>query len=281
VGEDALGIAAGAWAALVGAAVGSFLNVVVARVPQGESIVHPRSRCPACKAPIAWYDNLPVVSWLVLRGRCRACRARISPRYVAIELLGAAAGWIAWRRHGLSAAAAVELAFLAFLVALAAIDLDRWELPHELTRPLLVLGLAGSAVSLTAAPGLRSSAVGAAAGFAAFWLVMKVGALVARKEAMGVGDVWLLSGLGAYLGAAALLPVVMLASIQGSVVGVVLILLGKGQPGPDPELPPAEGEWVPPRHGVPFGPFLVLGAVEWLLLSAPLAELVPALEVFR
>jgi leader peptidase (prepilin peptidase)/N-methyltransferase len=157
VGEDALGIAAGAWAALVGAAVGSFLNVVVARVPQGESIVHPRSRCPACKAPIAWYDNLPVVSWLVLRGRCRACRARISPRYVAIELLGAAAGWIAWRRHGLSAAAAVELAFLAFLVALAAIDLDRWELPHELTRPLLVLGLAGSAVSLTAAPGLRSS----------------------------------------------------------------------------------------------------------------------------
>jgi leader peptidase (prepilin peptidase)/N-methyltransferase len=250
-------------------------------VPQGESIVHPRSRCPACKAPIAWYDNLPVVSWLVLRGRCRACRARISPRYVAIELLGAAAGWIAWRRHGLSAAAAVELAFLAFLVALAAIDLDRWELPHELTRPLLVLGVAGSAVSLTAAPGLRSSAVGAAAGFAAFWLVMKVGALVARKEAMGVGDVWLLSGLGAYLGAAALLPVVMLASIQGSVVGVVLILLGKGQPGPDPARPPAEGEWVPPRHGVPFGPFLVLGAVEWLLLSAPLAELVPALEVFR
>jgi leader peptidase (prepilin peptidase)/N-methyltransferase len=281
VGEGALGIAAGAWAAVVGAAVGSFLNVVVARVPEGESIVRPRSRCPACKAPIGWYDNVPVLSWLVLRGRCRACGARISPRYVAIELLGAAAGWVAWRRHGLSAAAAVELAFLAFLVALAAIDLDRWELPHELTRPLLVLGLAGSAVSLSAAPGLRSSAVGAAAGFAAFWLVMKVGALVARKEAMGVGDVWLLSGLGAYLGAAALLPVVMLASIQGSVVGVVLILAGKGQPGPDPERPPAEGEWVPPRHGVPFGPFLVLGAVEWLLLAAPLAELVPALEVFR
>jgi leader peptidase (prepilin peptidase)/N-methyltransferase len=281
VGDGALRVAIGAWAAAVGAVVGSFLNVVIARVPEGESIVRPRSRCPACKAPIAWYDNLPVLSWLALRGRCRACGARISLRYPAVELLGAAAAWLAWRRHGLSAEAAVELAFLAFLIALAAIDLDRWELPYELTRPLLVLGLAGSAVSLTAAPGLRSSAIGAAAGFAAFWLVRKLGALVAKKEAMGVGDVWLLAGLGAYLGAAALLPVVMLASIQGSLAGVALILLGKGQPGPDPERPPAEGEWVPPRHGVPFGPFLVLGAVEWLLLSAPLADLVPALELFR
>jgi leader peptidase (prepilin peptidase)/N-methyltransferase len=281
VPADPLRTLEAAWALVVGAAVGSFLNVVIARVPEGESIVRPRSRCPACKAPIAWYDNVPVLSWLLLRGRCRGCGARISPRYLAVEVLGAAAAWLAWRRHGMSAAAAVELAFLAFLVALAAIDLDRWELPHELTRPLLVLGLAGSAASLTAAPDLASSALGAGAGFAAFWLVMRVGAVLARKEAMGVGDVWLLSGLGAYLGAASLLPVVMLASIQGSVVGIALLLLGKGQPGPDPEHPPAEGEWVPPRHGVPFGPFLALGAVEWLLLAGPLARLVPALEVFR
>jgi leader peptidase (prepilin peptidase)/N-methyltransferase len=278
---DLVRTAQAAWALLVGAAVGSFLNVVIGRVPEGESVVRPRSRCPACKAPIAWYDNVPVVSWLLLRGRCRACGARISPRYLAIEVLGAAAAWLAWRRHGLSPAAAVELAFVGFLVALAAIDLERWELPHELTRPLLVLGLAGSAVSLTAAPDLRSSVLGAAVGFAAFWLVMKVGAAIARKEAMGVGDVWLLSGLGAYLGAAALLPVVMLASIQGSVAGIALVLLGRAQPGPDPARPPTEGEWVPPRHGVPFGPFLALGAVEWLFLAGPLSALVPALEIFR
>lgn len=279
--EGPLRIAIGAWVVVVGAAVGSFLNVVIARVPEGESVVRPRSRCPACRAPIAWYDNLPVLSWLVLRGRCRACGARISLRYPAVELLGAGAAWLAWRRHGLSAAAAVELAFVAILLALAAIDLDRWELPHELTRPLIVLGLAGSAVSLTPAPGRVSSAIGAAAGFAAFWLVMKIGALLARREAMGVGDVWLVSGLGAYLGAAALLPVVMLASIQGSLVGLALVAIGRSQPGPDPERPPAEGEWVPPKHGVPFGPFLVAGALEWLFLASPLSSLVPALEVFR
>jgi leader peptidase (prepilin peptidase)/N-methyltransferase len=281
VGERLLPIAIGAWVLAVGAAVGSFLNVVIVRVPAGISVVRPRSRCEGCGAPIPWWDNLPVVSWVVLRGRCRRCGARISPRYLAVEVLGAAAAWLAWRRHGLSAAGAVELAFVAMLLALAAIDLERWELPHELTRPLLALGLAGSALALTAAPGLRSSALGAAAGWAAFWLVMKVGTALARKEAMGIGDVWLLSGLGAYLGAAALLPVVLLASIQGSVVGIALVLLGRAQPGPDPARPLAEGEWVPPRHGVPFGPFLVLGAVEWLYLAGPLSAIVPALGVFR
>lgn len=279
--EGALRLAIAVWAAVVGAAVGSFLNVVIARVPEGESVVRPRSRCPACRTPIAWYDNLPVVSWLVLRGRCRACGARISPRYVVVELLGAGAALLAWSRHGLTPAALVELAFVGFLLALSFIDLDRWELPHELTRPLIVLGLAGSAVGFTAAPGLRSSAIGAAVGFGAFWLVMRLGPLLLKREAMGLGDVWLVAGLGAYLGAGALLPVVMLASIQGSVVGLALIALGRSQPGPDPARPPADGEWVPPRHGVPFGPFLALGALEWLFLGEWLARLVPALEIYR
>jgi leader peptidase (prepilin peptidase)/N-methyltransferase len=281
--EELARVALAAWVAAVGAAVGSFLNVVIARLPAGESIVAPRSRCPACRAPIAWYDNLPVLSWLLLRGRCRRCGARISARYLLVELLGAAAALLAVARNGLSAAAAVEFAFVAFLLALAFIDLDRWELPHELTRPLIVLGLAGSAVSATAAPSLASSAVGAGAGFAAFWVVMKLGALLAKREAMGVGDVWLLAGLGAYLGAGALLPVVMLASIQGSVVGLGLVWLGRGEPGPDPDAPPptSDEEWVPPRNAVPFGPFLVLGALEWLYLAGPLAAAVPALDVFR
>jgi leader peptidase (prepilin peptidase)/N-methyltransferase len=281
--DDTLRPLVAAWVAAVGAVLGSFLNVVIARVPEGLSIVRPGSRCPRCGHAIAWWDNVPVVSWLVLRGRCRRCGAPISFRYVAIELLGAGAALVAWQRHGLGARAAVELAFVLFLLALATIDVERWELPHELTRPLIALGLAASAASLSAAPGFTSSALGAAVGWGAFWLVRVVGSRLAGQEAMGIGDLWLAAGLGAFLGAPALLPVVMLASIQGALVGVALLAVGKGQPGPDPAAPPpqTDADWVPPRHGIPFGVFLGLGAVEWLWLSERLAAIVPALELYR
>jgi leader peptidase (prepilin peptidase)/N-methyltransferase len=281
---EGLRIATGAWVLVVGAAVGSFLNVVIARVPAGESIVSPGSRCPGCRTPIRWWDNLPVVSWLLLRGRCRRCGASISPRYLLVELLGAAAAFVAWRRHGLSPPAAAELAFVATLLALSFVDLATWLLPHALTWPLLGAGLAASALGLSAAPSLAASAAGAAIGFGAFAAVAWLGKLAARKEAMGLGDVWLLAGIGAWQGALALLPVVLLASIQGSVVGLLLVAIGRAQPGPAPgAAPPADDEegWVPPRNAVPFGPFLALGALEWLWLSGPLAALVPALDVFR
>jgi leader peptidase (prepilin peptidase)/N-methyltransferase len=282
---DALRIAIGAWVIAAGAAVGSFLNVVIARVPAGESVAWPGSRCPACKAPIRWWDNLPVVSWLALRGRCRRCRAPISPRYLAVELLGAAAAFVAWRRHGESPHAVAELAFVAVLLALAFIDLATWLLPHALTWPLLGAGLLASALGVSGAPSLASSAAGAAIGFGAFAAIAWIGKLVAKKEAMGQGDWWLLAGLGAWLGAAALLPVVLLASIQGSVVGLALIAVGRAQRGPAPDAPPAaeddEDAWVPPKNAVPFGPFLALAAVEWLWLADRLASWVPALDVFR
>lgn len=316
---DVLSVLVGAWVFTVGASVGSFLNVVIARVPAGESIVRPRSRCPRCRTSIRARDNVPVLSWVLLRGRCRTCRAPISVRYPLVELLGAAAALTAWARHGLGLAAALELAFVALLLALAAIDLDCWELPYELTRPLIVLGLAASALAASGAPTARSSALGAALGFGAFWLVMKGGQLLARKEAMGVGDVWLLAGLGAWLGVEALLPVVMLASIQGSVVGIALMLTGRGQKGPEGEGREAtssstaststdevkvevkvqdqvqvqdhdkgkgkdevgEEAWVPPRNAVPFGPFLALGALEWMYAGDLLARLIAPLQVFR
>jgi leader peptidase (prepilin peptidase)/N-methyltransferase len=279
-----------AWVALAGAAIGSFLNVVIARVPAGESVVRPRSRCPRCGAGIAWYDNVPVVSWLVLRARCRGCGARISARYPLVELLGAGAALLAVARHGPSLAAAVELAFVALLVALAFIDLDTWLLPHALTWPTIALGLVASAGGAAAAPGLASSAWGAGAGFAAFAAVALLGEKVLKKEAMGWGDVWLLAGLGAFLGIGAVLPVVLLASIQGAVVGVALIVLGKAQKGPPAGSAPAaaegdarsaEDDWVPPRNAVPFGPFLVAAALEWLYLGDAVARAVPALEIFR
>ncbi len=307
-----------AWVALIGAVVGSFLNVVVARVPAGESVVSPRSRCPRCRTPIAWYDNLPVLSWFLLRGRCRACRLPISFRYPAVEAAIGGAAVLAWSRHGLSLAALAELALASLLVALALIDLDTWLLPHALTWPLIVLGLAASAAGAAEAPGLRSAALGAAVGFGAFALLSLGAERLLRKEALGFGDVWLLCGIGAWLGIGALLPVVLLASIQGSVVGLVALALGRGEPGPDPaagaaaapaggavdapdapaevraEVPaeapadvPADGaataddDWVPPRHALPFGPFLAAGALEWLYLGEALARAFPVLRAFR
>lgn len=324
----------GAYAALLGATVGSFLNVVIARVPAGLSVVRPRSRCPRCERPIAWHDNLPVISWLLLRGRCRGCALPISARYPVVELLGGLLGWAAWHRHGFTAAALAELCFTALLLALAAIDLDTWLLPNALTWPLIALGLGAAALRLSAAPSLASAAWGAGLGFAAFFAVSFLGEKVMKKEALGFGDVWLLSGLGAWLGALALLPVVLLASTQGAVVGLALVALGKGQPGPAeapgvgadpsstpggapvaapdqgaasapgpaPTSPPAEAidpapaagaeqpsaepadevdDWVPPRNAVPFGPFLVAGALEWLWFAGPLSRAIPLFEIFR
>ncbi len=311
---------AAAWAICLGAVVGSFLNVVVARVPRGESVVSPRSRCPRCSAAIAWYDNVPVLSWMLLRARCRACGAPISWRYPLVEALAGAAGYLAFSRHELGGAFAAELTFVAVLLALAFIDLDTWLLPHALTWPLIAFGLAASALGFSPAP-IGGSLLGAFLGFAAFAAVSVVGEKLLKKDALGFGDVWLLAGIGAFLGAKALLPVVLLASLQGSVVGIALLLAGRGTPGPlpgpasvppattatlpadpmapsgpppPPTAPPAgdpaatappstaqEDVWVPPRHALPFGPFLALGALEWLYLAEALGRTVPALRIFR
>ncbi len=218
--------------AALGGVVGSFLNVVVARVPAGESIVYPGSRCPRCGMPIRWYDNVPILSWLALRARCRACGARISARYPAVEALGVALALVAYVRHGLTGAGAAEFAFAAALLALAFIDLDTWLLPNAITWPVIGFGLGMGALTVTPAGSLRGAVYGAGLGFAVFALAAWLGEKAFKKEALGFGDVWLLAGLGAWMGALALLPIVLLASIQGSVVGIGLILLGKGQKGP-------------------------------------------------
>lgn len=289
--EPASRIALIAWVLLVGAIVGSFLNVVIARVPAGQSVVQPRSRCPGCGHPIAWYDNVPVISFLLLRARCRHCRAPISWRYPLVELLCAGGAYLAWMRNGFTAPALAEFVLVAFLLALTFIDLDTWLLPHALTMPLLGAGLLAAALGVGAAPSLLAAALGAALGGGAFWAVSWGGEKLLRKEALGMGDVWLLAAIGAWLGVRALLPVVLLASIQGAVVGVVQLLLGRGQPGPNPATendraetaegqPEAEGAWVPPRHALPFGPFLAAATVEWLYLAGVLANAVPLLAPF-
>ncbi len=292
-----------AWGALVGSVVGSFLNVVVARLPRGESVVHPRSRCPGCGAPIAWYDNVPVLSWLLLGARCRRCRSRISVRYPLVEALVGLLGALAVARHGVGAAALAELTFEALLVALAFIDLDTWLLPFALSLPLAALGLLAGGLGLAPSGTLVGALIGGGAGFLAFLVVHLVGEKIFHREAMGFGDVVLLGGLGAWLGPWGLLPVILLSSLQGSLVGVALILLGRSQPGPAEETEPpaepapaapdapsipgpppadvAEEDWTPPRHALPFGPFLALAALEWLLLGPWLCRAVPFLGLFQ
>jgi len=270
-----------AFAGAFGACLGSFLNVVIGRVPAGESIVSPGSRCPRCRAPIAALDNVPVLSWLLLRARCRSCRAPISIRYPLVEAAGAGVAVWAVLRHGLSWNAAVEVALVLLLLALALVDLDTWLLPYPLTVPLLAGGLAAAAAGLGPAPGLRSALLGAAVGFGGFAALSFVAAKVARREALGFGDVWLLGGIGAWLGVGALLPVVLLASVQGSVVGLALVALGRAERGAEGGGKAQPDGWVPPRNAVPFGPFLVLGALEWLYLAGAIARALPALEAFR
>ena len=266
----------------VAACIGSFLNVVIARLPKGRSLVRPPSSCPRCGSRIRWYDNVPVISWIFLRGKCRNCGLPISPRYPIVELLTAVLVLAVYHRYGMGWPTLGYALFVCALLALTFIDLDTWLLPHEITWPLIVLGL----VSFLWNPDLRlvDSAIGAAAGGLFFAAIALFGEKVLKKETMGWGDVYLLAAIGAWLGWQALLPVVLLSAVQGSIVGALLLWLKRphrsGQAAatepaakPDPaEHPASDDDWVPPPHAVPFGPFLALAALEQLLVGALLVE---------
>jgi leader peptidase (prepilin peptidase) / N-methyltransferase len=263
------------WVFTLGAVIGSFLNVVIARVPKGESVVRPASRCPRCKSAIRWYDNIPIVSWLILRGKCRDCALPISARYPLVELLIALLAVAVARQLGPTWTALAYFFFAAALVALAYIDLDTWLLPQEITYPLLAVGLLSPLWNH--ALSWREVLIGAAAGYGLFAAIALFGEKVLKREVMGWGDVWLLAGIGAWLGWQALLPVVLLSAAQGAVVGIVLLVLGKTPDGKLPE-PAAEApaerstsigdDWVPPKNAVPYGPFLAIAALEYLLAGA-------------
>jgi leader peptidase (prepilin peptidase)/N-methyltransferase len=268
---------------VLGLVVGSFLNVVIYRLPimlerewrsQASEILSPadtvtaaatsipsdrftlstpRSACPACKAPITAWQNIPVVSWLLLRGRCAACKAKISMRYPLVELATAClSAWVAWH-FGFGAAAACALLVTWALIALTGIDIDHQLLPDSITLPLLWAGLlaavtigpiAGSPLPVSA----RDAVIGAAAGYVSLWLVFHAFRLVTGKEGMGYGDFKLLGALGAWLGWQMLLPIVLLSAIVGAILGVTLIVLRRAQRG----------------HPIPFGPFLA--AAGWVAM---------------
>jgi leader peptidase (prepilin peptidase)/N-methyltransferase len=208
--------------AVLGLVIGSFLNVVIARVPNDESIVRPGSKCPKCSTPISWYDNVPVLSWVLLRGKCRHCKAPISPRYVFVELITATLFLACLKRFGWTWDLAMALTFVTILVPLIFIDAEHWILPFELTVPGIVLGLllriplgwAGVVVGL----------IGAGSAYVAFRIMEYVGWLFARREALGAGDKFLLALIGAFMGWRPLLGIVALSSLQGAVFGILRIV---------------------------------------------------------
>ena len=259
--------------ALLGLCIGSFLNVVVHRLPlmlerewklesaellgvtidepEPLTLSKPRSRCPSCGHAIAWYENIPLASWLWLRGRCSACRARISARYPLIELLtGVLFAVIGWR-VGPQPLALLWCGFAAVLVALAAIDWDTTLLPDGLTLPLLWAGLIAAALGWTIP--LSTAVWGAVVGYLSLWSVYWLFKLTTGKEGMGFGDFKLLAALGAWLGTTMILPIVLGASIIGAVVGIGMKASGALR----------EGRFVP------FGPFLAGSGLVVMLSGTP------------
>ncbi len=259
---------------LLGAFIGSFLNVVIHRVPLGQSIVHPGSRCPRCARALRWFDNLPLVSWLALAGRCRTCRARIAARYPLVEALTAALFLAVWWRFGAAPHTAVYLALTAVLVSLTFIDIDHRIIPNVISIPFIAIGFALSwlvpagetfllarpdgpalvkvliawinGATLPVGPG--GSGLGILLGGGFLLLTAIVAELVLKKEAMGMGDVKMLAMIGAFLGAASLPFVVLVSMMVGSVYGVARMAMGKG-------------------NLIPFGPFLAIGAQAYLFVG--------------
>jgi leader peptidase (prepilin peptidase)/N-methyltransferase len=260
---------------VLGLLVGSFLNVVIHRMPvmldrqwraqaaeiEGRelppepryNLIAPRSACPGCKAPITAAHNIPVISWLFLRGKCASCGKRISARYPLVELLtGIASALVAWR-FGFGWACVAGLVLTWFLIALTFIDVDTQLLPDDLTLPLLWIGILVS-LTLPHVEGarlpvdLRSSVIGAIAGYLSLWSVYHLFRIVTGKEGMGYGDFKLLAALGAWLGWQMLLPIILGAAGVGAVLGIAMIVTGQRD------------------RGIPmaFGPYLA--AAGWLAL---------------
>jgi leader peptidase (prepilin peptidase)/N-methyltransferase len=235
-------------AAMIGLCVGSFLNVCIYRLPRGESLAWPASRCTQCGKPLRWYHNIPLVSWLALRGRCAYCRARISPRYPVVEAITALTwvlivwltppGWLLASRLVLGTA----------LIVLFAIDLEHQLLPNVITLPGIAIGLA---LSFVAPPGPVDSLLGTALGGGVLYAIAAGYYLLRKEEGMGMGDVKMLAMIGAFLGWRAVLVTLVLSSFAGAAIGIVLMATQRGTL----------------RYALPFGTFLSVGALVAMLVG--------------
>lgn len=252
----------GIYAAVLGLIVGSYLNVVVYRVPRGISTVAPRSRCPECGAAIRAADNVPVVSYLLLGGRCRACRARISWRYPLVEAATAALFLASFLRFGVSFEAPAAALLCGLLLSLALIDFDHMILPDALTWPAIALGILLQPflpwARLWEGPwgAVAGAVLGAALGAGLLLAVWAAWYLVRREEGMGLGDVKMLAAIGAFLGWKGVLVSLFCAALSGSVVGLALMAWGG----------------LGAKARLPFGTFLAFGGLIALFAGEPLVQ---------
>ena len=265
--------------ALVGLCIGSFLNVVIHRVPKmlergwrdqcaelagnppaeepAYNLWVPRSQCPACARPIRAIENVPVVSYMMLRGRCAGCKTSISPRYPLVEVLTSALSVCAVLRFGATPAALAACVLVWMLIALTFIDFDTQLLPDNLTLPLLWAGLLANVLGAVPSVSLRDAVIGAIAGYLVLWAVYWLFKLIRGKEGMGYGDFKLLAGMGAWLGWQMLPLIVLLSSVVGAAIGISLVAF-KGR---DHQIPLA------------FGPYLAIAGLIALFFGKPLLAL--------
>jgi leader peptidase (prepilin peptidase)/N-methyltransferase len=238
---------------IAGLAVGSFLNVCIYRLPRGESLAWPPSHCPSCGTAIKWRDNVPVLGYLALGGRCRACRGRISPAYPIVEAVTAAVFVLQYFHLGWTPLLAVRLAFSCAMIVLFAIDLEHQILPNAITLPGIVAGLAAS---VFLPPGWRSALIGVVVGGGVLWLIAEVYLRARGIEGMGMGDVKMLAMIGAFLGWPLTLLTLVGASFAGAVVGVAVMVVGRK-------------DW---QYALPFGTFLAVAAVAAGLAGQPVVD---------
>jgi leader peptidase (prepilin peptidase)/N-methyltransferase len=228
-------------AAALGALIGSFLNVCIYRLPLGKSIVWPASACPHCSRELLWYENIPVASFVALRGRCRTCGGPISVRYPLIEALTAVIFALAWWYYGPGLLLVSRLVFGCALLVLFAIDLEHHLLPNAITLPGIIVGFA---FSVFTEPGWLASLIGILVGGGILFLVAEAYYRVRREEGLGMGDVKMLAMVGAFVGWQLTLLTLMLASFSGTIIGLALIITKRGSM----------------KYALPFGTFIALGA---------------------
>ena len=238
---------------VLGACIGSFLNVCIYRLPRGESLVWPGSRCTSCGRSLSWFDNLPILSWVVLGGRCRTCRAPVSAMYPIVEATTALAFIGGYLLYGITPLGVVRVLFACALIVLFVTDLQHKILPNMITLPGIVIGFI---CSVFLPPGWFDSLIGIVVGGGVLFAIAEGYYRIRGEEGLGMGDVKLLAMIGAFLGWKLVLLTLMLASFSGSILGVALIVSRRGDM----------------KHALPFGTFLAIGAVVSAAWGTPLVD---------
>lgn len=240
-------------AGLFGLIVGSFLNVVIYRLPRGASVVWPASACGSCRRELRWFENIPILSWVVLGGKCARCKARISVQYPLVEAVTAALFVLVTGLTPVGPLLVARLLFVCLLVVLFGIDLEHQILPNSITLPGVAAGLVFSAAG---PPGLRDALIGVLLGGGVLYAIAGGYYLWRKEEGLGMGDVKMLAMIGAFLGWQAVLLTLVLASLSGAIIGVSMMALQRGTM----------------KYALPFGTFLAIGALVAMLAGQPIID---------